>query len=141
MVTTVEQMRGRVELINPETLGPARGFSHVAASGDKVWVAGQIGCDASGRVLSPDSITDQFARAIENVGTALAAAGCRPQDVVKITYFVTDVPAYRAALGPIGEAYRRVFGRHYPATTLVGAAALFDPDALVEIECTAVRPS
>lgn len=131
---------GRIEHLNPEPLGPARGFSHVTRSGGRVWVAGQIGCDASGRLLSPGDLVAQFARAVRNLGTALAAAGCGPADVVKITYYVTDVAAYRAALSQIGQAYREVFGRHYPATTLVGVAALFDPEAMVEIECEAVAP-
>lgn len=129
-----------MELTNPAELGPARGFSHLARSGERVWVAGQIGADEAGRVLAPGDIVAQFGRAIEKVGMALAAAGCRPEDVAKITYYVTDVAAYRASLAEIGRAYRAVFGRHYPATTLVGVAALFDPEAMVEIECEAVRP-
>lgn len=82
----------------------------------------------------------QFQAAIRNVRTALEAAGCQPTDVVKITYYVTDVPAYRASLKTIGQAYREVFGHHYPATTLVGVNALFHPDALVEIDCVALSP-
>ena len=82
----------------------------------------------------------QFQAAIRNVGTALAAAGCEPTDVVKITYYVTDLPAYRAALKTIGQSYREVFGHHYPATTLVGVSALFHPDALIEIDCVALSP-
>lgn len=139
-MTIVREMRPSIEHLNPDGLGPARGFSHVTRAGDRVWVAGQIGCDGTGRVVSPGDLGAQFGRAIGNVGTALAAAGCGPADVVKITYFVTDVPAYRAARKEIGSAYRDVFGRHYPATTLVGVAALFDPDALVEIECEAIVP-
>jgi enamine deaminase RidA (YjgF/YER057c/UK114 family) len=129
-----------IEHLNPEALGPPRGFSHVTRGAGRVWVAGQIGCDATGRIVDPGSLVAQFGQAIRNVRTALAAAGCGPEDVVKITYFVTDVAGYRAALGEIGKAYREVFGRHYPATTLVGVAALFDPQAMVEIECEAIVP-
>jgi enamine deaminase RidA (YjgF/YER057c/UK114 family) len=136
-MTTVRKMR-RIECFSPESLGPARGFSHVTRSGDRVWVAGQVGRDGEGRIVSAGDVVSQFARAIRNLGTALAAAGCGPEDVVKITYYVTDVTAYRADLGRIGHAYRDVFGRHYPAATLVGVATLFDPEAMVEIECEAV---
>ena len=89
-------------------------------------------------MVAPGDLGAQFDLAIANLGRALAAAGAAPEDVVKLVYYVTDVPAYRAALPAIGEAYRRVFGRNYPATTLVGVAALFDPDAMVEIEAVAV---
>jgi enamine deaminase RidA (YjgF/YER057c/UK114 family) len=130
----------RVENINPSELGPAKGFSHATRAAGHVWLGGQIGADSSGRIQDPADIAAQFAVAVKNVRTALAAAGCRPEDVVKITYFVTDLAAYRAALTPIGTAYRDVFGRHYPATVLIGVTSLFDPDAKVEIECVAVVP-
>lgn len=130
-----------MELINPAELGPPVGFSHAARAGDLVHLGGQIGCDATGRIVAPGDLPAQFARAIGNVGIALRAAGCRPEDAVKLTYFVTDVPAYRASLRQIGRAYREVFGKHFPASSLFGIQALFDPQAMVEIECIAVRGS
>lgn len=125
--------------MNPPELGPPVGFSHAARAGDLVYTGGQIGCDASGRVLAPGNLVAQFARALANVGIALRAAGSRPERAIKLTYFVTDVPAYRAHLQEIGAAYREVFGRHYPATSLFGVQELFDPEALIEIECVAIR--
>lgn len=127
----------QVKFYNPQELAPPSGFAHAAASGGWVWLGGQIGCDASGRVLEPGDVVAQFQRAIQNVATALQAAGCSPLDVVKLTYFVTDVGAYRSALRPIGAAYREVFGKHYPATSLFGVSELFEPDAMIEIECVA----
>jgi enamine deaminase RidA (YjgF/YER057c/UK114 family) len=129
-----------VELISPPSLSPPVGFAHASAGGGFVWLGGQIGSDATGKVLAPGNIAEQFRQAIRNVGVALEAAGCPPARVVKLTYYVTDVAAYRAALKPIGEAYREVFGRHYPAATLVQVVELFDPEAMVEIDCIAVRP-
>ena len=81
----------------------------------------------------------QFGRAIQNLGVALQGAGCGPTDVVKITYLVTDVAIYRDLLKPIGAYYREVFGRHYPASTLLEVKGLFDPAAMVEIEAVAIR--
>ncbi|HKF16218.1 MAG TPA: RidA family protein [Candidatus Dormibacteraeota bacterium] len=130
-----------VELFNPPELAPPVGFSHAAAAGDLVVLGGQVGSDASGKVLAPGDITAQFTRAIRNVGTALRAAGSAPERAVKLTYFVTDVAAYRANLKPIGAAYREVFGHHYPATSLFEVNGLYDPEAMVEIECVAVRVS
>ena len=126
--------------LNPKELGPPRGFSHVTVAGGLVWVAGQIGSDETGRLLEPADVVAQFARAIRNIATALDAAGCKPEDTVKLTYFVTDLSIYKQNLSAIGDAYREVFGRHYPATTLVEVSSLFDRDAMVEIEAVAVRP-
>jgi enamine deaminase RidA (YjgF/YER057c/UK114 family) len=128
-----------IELFNPPGLAPPIGFAHAAAAGDLAVLGGQTGTDATGRIVAPGDLVAQFARAIRNVATALAAAGSGPDRVLKLTYFVTDVAAYRASLKPIGAAYRDVFGRHYPATSLFEVGGLFDPEALVEIECAAVR--
>lgn len=127
------------ENLNPPELAPALGFSHVTVSGQTVWTGGQTGTDAAGRIVEPGDVTAQFARAIRNVGTALRAAGCEPGDTVKLTYYVTDVAGYKRSLRAIGSEYQKVFGRHYPASTLVEVRSLFDPDALVEIEAVAVR--
>ena len=127
--------------VNPEDLGPARGFSHATVAGGLVWLGGQIGSDATGKVLDPGDIAAQYARAVRNVSVALRAVGSEPADVVKLTYYVTDLKTYKDNLRAIGGAYREVFGHHYPATTLVEVSSLFDPDALVEIEAVAVCPA
>ena len=126
--------------VNPKELGPARGFSHATIAGGTVWLGGQIGSDADGTIPEPGDIVAQFGRAIRNVSIALRAAGSAPADTVKLTYYVTDLNAYKANLQAIGSAYREVFGHHYPATTLVEVRSLFDPQALVEIEAVAVCP-
>ena len=127
--------------VNPEDLGPARGFSHATIAGGLVWLGGQIGSDATGKVLEPGDIAAQYARAVRNVSIALREAGSAPADVVKLTYYVTDLKAYKDNLRAIGAAYREVFGHHYPASTLVEVRSLFDPDALIEIDAVAVRPA
>ena len=126
------------ENVNPPELGPAVGFSHATRGGGFVFLGGQIGTDETGRVIEPGDIVAQFTRAIRNVETALRAAGSSPEQAVKLTYYVTDVAAYRAGLREIGAAYREVFGRHFPATSLFGVRELFDRDAMVEIECVAL---
>jgi enamine deaminase RidA (YjgF/YER057c/UK114 family) len=124
--------------VNPAELGPAQGFSHATVAGDTVWTGGQIGSDSTGNIPEPGDIVAQFVRAVHNISIALRAAGSSPSDTVKLTYYVTDVRAYKANLRAIGSAYREVFGHHYPATTLVEVRSLFHPDALVEIEAVAV---
>jgi enamine deaminase RidA (YjgF/YER057c/UK114 family) len=127
--------------VNPHELGPARGFSHATVAGGLVWLGGQIGSDSTGKVPEPNDIVAQYARAIRNVSIALQAAGSTPGATVKLTYYVTDLKAYKENLRAIGAAYREVFGNHYPATTLVQVRSLFDPAALVEIEAVALCPA
>lgn len=128
-------------MINPPGLGPTPGFSHVVVSDGLAWIAGHTATDSNGRITANGDLVAQFSMAIQNVGHALEAAGCSPTDVLKLTYYVTDVSAYRANLEPIGKAYRAVFGRHFPAATLIGVSALFDPNAMVEIDCVARAPA
>ena len=128
-------------LINPASLAPPIGFSHaVAARGQVLALAGQTGMDASGTITAPGDLVAQFAQALANFQTVVAAAGGQMTNVVKLTIFVTDVAGYRAQLKSLGDAYRAVFGRHYPAMTLVEVRRLFDPLALVEIEGLAILP-
>src|SRR5437870_4675862 len=82
------QPTGRPQNVNPEELAPARGFSHATVAGDTVWIGGQVGSDKTGSVVEPGDVVAQFARAIRNVAIALRAAGCRPEDTVKLTYYV-----------------------------------------------------
>jgi enamine deaminase RidA (YjgF/YER057c/UK114 family) len=97
-----------------------------------VHVAGQIGRGST--------LVEQFGAALDHVVAALAAAGARPEDVVSMQIFATDVAAYRASTRELGEAYRARFGRHYPAMALLGVSELVDPSALVEIVAVAVVP-
>ncbi|MGH8958345.1 MAG: RidA family protein [Acidimicrobiia bacterium] len=128
-----------MRLINPEGLPPAVGFSHVAVpeGGEPVFLAGQTGHRSDGSL--DDGLVAQFAAACRNVEIALAAAGAQPTDVAAMQILVTDVASYRAALSELGEAYRSVFGRHFPAMTLIGVSELFDPKAVVEIVATGYR--
>ncbi len=127
------------EVINPEALGAPKGFSHgiLAAPGRLLFVAGQIGMDADGRYPS-DEFVPQFERALANVLEVVKQAGGRPQDVCRLTIYATDKRAYLDSLKAVGEAYRGLMGRHYPAMALVEVSGLVEDRAVVEIEATAV---
>jgi len=127
--------------LSPEGLLPGVGFSHVAlpAAGQVVHVAGQTAHQPDGSVRGT-TIVAQADAALANLVTALGAAGARPEHLVALQLYVTDVSAYRESLGPIGAAWQARLGRHYPAVSLLGVAALFDPAALIEIVATAVIP-
>jgi enamine deaminase RidA (YjgF/YER057c/UK114 family) len=127
-------------LINPDTLPPPKGYSHavVAAGGTVVALAGQTGHAADGTIA--DDLVTQFDQAAKNVAEALRAASGKPEHLVQLLIFVTDVADYREHREEIGEAYRRHLGRHFPAMALLGVAELVDPRAKVELVGTAVVP-
>jgi NAD(P)-dependent dehydrogenase (short-subunit alcohol dehydrogenase family) len=131
---------GRFAIVNPPELGEPRGWNNGLldrGGGRTLFIAGQTARAASGQVPPADFVT-QFDRALANVLTVLHQAGGAPADIGRFTIYVTDVATYRAARKPLGEAYRRRMGAHYPAMALVQVTALVDPEALVEIEATAI---
>ena len=107
------------------------------AGGRTLFIAGQTARDDSGKVPPADFVS-QFDRALGNVLAVLRAAGGEPGDVGRLTIYVTDMAQYRAGLKPLGAVYRRLMGAHYPAMALVEVTSLVDPQAVVEIEATAV---
>jgi enamine deaminase RidA (YjgF/YER057c/UK114 family) len=130
------------EIVNPASLAKPVGFAHavVATPGRTVYLGGQTAQDPAGEIVG-DTIAEQFDVAAGNVVTALRAAGGSPEDLVSLIIYVTDVPAYRAALGELAPVYRQHFGQHYPAIALLGVAELFDPAAKLELVGTAVVPA
>jgi enamine deaminase RidA (YjgF/YER057c/UK114 family) len=129
------------EIVNPAGLARPSGFSHTIAArpGRTIYVGGQTAHDAEGN-LTGASMVEQFERAAGNLLTALTAAGAGPEHLVQLHIFVTDAAGYRAALGELGEAYRRHLGRHYPAVALFEVAGLYDPEARIELTAIAVVP-
>ena len=127
------------EIRNPDTLPPAQGFSHaiIAQAGRTVYLAGQTAQQLDGTIVG-STLAEQFDVAAGNVVKALEAAGAHPQDLVSMQIFVTDVAEYQRVSKQIGEAYRRHFGRHYPAMALLEISRLYDPKAKVELVAIAV---
>ena len=126
------------QFLNPEGLAPARGFSHgaVSAEGRTLYIAGQTGHHED--MTLDEDLVAQFARACRSVAAVITEAGGAPTDLVSMAIYTTDVPGYRESLGPIGDAYRQVFGKHFPPMALIGVAGLFDPEAKIELVCVAV---
>jgi len=129
-----------MEILQPPGWAKPRGYSNgVAARGRQVYVAGQVGWDEQGRFRTDDFV-GQARQALQNVVAVLAQAGARPEHIVRMTWYVTSKREYLAAGGKLGEAYREVIGRHYPAMTAIEVSALVEDGARVEIEVTAVVP-
>jgi enamine deaminase RidA (YjgF/YER057c/UK114 family) len=126
--------------ISPKALVPPSGYTPglLTSGGRLLFLAGQTGMDASGAIAAPGDVVAQFGQALANLQAVVAEAGGQMTDIVKLTIFVTDKAAYRARLAEIGAAYRAVFGKYYPAITLVEVRSLYDDQALVEIEGIAV---
>ncbi|HZV66237.1 MAG TPA: RidA family protein [Telluria sp.] len=129
-----------MEFLNPPGWPRPSGYSNgVAASGRTVCVSGMIGWDAQGRFLT-DDFAGQARQALLNIVAVLAEAGAAPSHIARMTWYVLDKREYLAAQRELGEAYRAVIGRHYPAMTAVQVAALVEDRARVEIEVTAIVP-
>ncbi len=129
-----------MEFLQPPGWERARGYSNgVAASGRQIYVSGMIGWDGQCQ-FHTDDFAGQVRQALQNVVDVLAEAGAKPEHIVRMTWYVTDKKEYAAAGKEVGQAYRDIIGRHYPAMTAVQVAGLVEDRARVEIEVTAVVP-
>jgi enamine deaminase RidA (YjgF/YER057c/UK114 family) len=128
------------QIVNPPNLTAPSGYSHgiLTDGGRLLFLAGQVGSDATGRIAKPNDLVGQFDQAISNIRTVVEAAGGRATDVVKLNVFVRSRDDYVANLKPLGAVFRRHFGSYYPAMALFQVSALFDREALVELEGMAV---
>jgi len=129
-------------VINPEALGAPRGYSNgmlAPEGGRMLCVAGQIAWDSDQRIVS-DRFAEQFRQALGNVVAVVREAGGGPEHILRLTMYVVDRHEYVEQLSEVGEAYRTLMERSYPAMALVEISALLEPGAKVEIEATAMVP-
>ncbi len=123
----------------PDWPRPKGYVNGMLGAGRTVFVAGQIGWNAEQRFAA--GLVAQIEQAMRNVLAVLAEAGAGPEHVARMTWYVTDIPAYRATVKDLGPIWRALMGRHFPAMAVVGVTELVEPAALVEIEATAVLPA
>jgi enamine deaminase RidA (YjgF/YER057c/UK114 family) len=129
-----------IQVVNPEGWPRPKGYANaVVAQGRLVFIAGMIGWDSEGRFHS-DEFGAQARQALQNVAEALRAAGGKPENIVRMTWYVTDKREYLAAGREVGQAFREIIGAYNAAMTAVEVTALMEDRAKVEIECTAVLP-
>jgi enamine deaminase RidA (YjgF/YER057c/UK114 family) len=130
-------MTGR-RILQPAGWPRPSGYSNgIAADGPTIVLAGQIGWDPISGCLA-EGLAAQVEQALHNIVALLAEAGAESTDVVRLTWFVTDMEQYRRDAKAIGQSYRRVMGKHYPTMSVIGVSCLVVREALVEIEATAV---
>ena len=123
----------------PEGWPRPRGYSNgIQADGEQVFVAGMIGWNEQEELA--EGFVAQLAQALKNTVAVLAEAGAGPQHVVRMTWYVKDLDAYRDNIKDVGPAYREIMGKNFPAMAVIGISDLVDKGALIEIETTAVIP-
>ena len=126
--------------ILPEGWPQPRGYANgMVAEGKVLVTGGLVGWDAQG--VFAKGFVAQVGQTLANIKAVVEAGGGRVEDIVRLTWYVTDIATYRASLKEMGPAYREVFGRHFPAMAVVAVTALVEPEALLEIEATAVVAS
>jgi enamine deaminase RidA (YjgF/YER057c/UK114 family) len=128
------------EILQPEGWAKPVGYANgVAARGRMVFVGGQVGWNRLCE-FETDDLVGQVRQTLANVVAILAEAGAGPEHITSMTWYFTDKREYLANLKGIGEAYRQVIGRHFPAMAAVQVVALIEDRAKVEIQATAVVP-
>ena len=131
------------KLINPDSLGPPKGYSNgvlADAGGRLLFIAGQVAWNKEQNIVSDDFV-EQFDQALANVITVLTAAGGEPSNIARLVIYVTSKGEYLERTREVGERYRKHMGKHFPAMALVQVAGLVDNAAKVEIEGMAVLPA
>lgn len=129
-----------VEFLQPEGWAKPVGYANgVAARGRTIYVGGQVGWNAECR-FETDDFVGQVRQTLENVVAVLAAGGAEPHHITSMTWYFTDKQEYTRNLRGIGEAYRAVIGRHFPAMAAMQVVALVEDRARIEIQATAVVP-
>ncbi len=126
------------QVIHPKGWAAAKGYANgVLCSDGQLFVGGQIGWNADQEFETHDFV-GRLQQALSNVVSVVEAAGGTVTDIVRLTWYLTDKKEYISRQKEVGEVYRRVMGRHFPAMTVVVVKELIEDEALLEIEATAV---
>ncbi|MFU0505442.1 RidA family protein [Pseudaminobacter sp. NGMCC 1.201702] len=129
------------QLLHPANWKPAKGYANgILAEGRAVYVGGQIGWTGD-QIFEAKDLAGQTRQTLQNIVDIVAEAGGRPEHIVKMTWYIISKADYLANLKAVGDAYRSVMGKHFPAMAMVQVAALIEDEAKVEIEAVAVLPN
>ena len=129
-----------LKALQPDGWARPVGYANgVSARGRVIHVAGQIGWNKDA-VFETDDFVGQVRQSLRNIVTVLACDNARPEHIVSMTWYFTNKRDYLGNLKAVGEAYRAIIGRHFPAMTAIEVAALMEDRAKVEIQAVAVVP-
>jgi enamine deaminase RidA (YjgF/YER057c/UK114 family) len=135
------QAKPPAEMVNAPELATPPGYSHAAvvSGGRIVFVAGQVGMNKAGEMVSKDDFRAQVEQAFRNLKAVLAAAGAKPENVVKLNYYVVGINHEKLlAMRAVRDSF--VDAKHPPVSTLAGVESLFREDCQFEVEAVAVVP-
>ena len=128
------------EFLDPKGWVQPKGYANgMLAEGRMIFTGGLIGWNAQ-QIFEHGDLVGQFEQTLKNIVAVLAEANAGPEHLVRMTWYITDKREYLDNLKGLGQAYRRVLGRHFPAMAVVQVVALMEDEAKVEIEATAVIP-
>ncbi len=128
------------KIVQPDGWKEPKGYANgVLAEGATLYIGGQIGWNADQVFVAKDFV-GQMEQALINILAVLEAGGGSPEHLTRLTWYVTDKQEYLAKQREVGQAYRRVLGKNFPAMTMVVVSALVEDEAMIEIEATAVIP-
>jgi enamine deaminase RidA (YjgF/YER057c/UK114 family) len=129
------------KVIQPNGWAAAKGYANGMLTSDgTLYIGGQIGWTAEQKFETHDFI-GQMEQALRNIVDVVLAAGGQVSDITRLTWYVIDKKEYVARQREVGEVYRRVLGRHFPAMSMLVISGLIEDEALLEIEATAVISS
>lgn len=128
-----------IRSIQPEGWAKPKGYANGMLVDGRLYIGGQIGWTAE-QVFERKDFIGQMEQALENIVAVVRAAGGEVEHITRLTWYVVDKQEYVARQREVGEAYRRVMGRHFPVMTMVVVAGLIEDEALVEIEANAEIP-
>ena len=125
------------KIVQPEGWAPAKGYANgILTEGKTLYIGGQIGWNSE-KIFEEKGFIGQMEQVLKNIKEIVEAAGGRVENIVRLTWFIIDKGDYMANQSAVGAAYRRVFGRHFPAMSVVVVKELIEDEALIEIEATA----
>jgi enamine deaminase RidA (YjgF/YER057c/UK114 family) len=130
------------DIVLPEGWSRPPGWSHaitIPSGAQMIVVAGQFGWDPDTQKCVSNVFAEQWERALKNVRAVVEAAGGSVSTIASLRIYVTSLDQYHSAGRELGGAWMSVFGKHFPAMTLVQVSGLTDPEALLEIEAVAHR--
>ncbi len=122
------------EMINPKNVHWPFGYTHIAKLGDTVHISGQLPLDQEGKIVGEGDITLQTDKTYENLQKCLESVGATINDIVMLRIFVTDLEEFQKT----AEVRTKYFGKYRPATTGLEISRLYFPEAMIEVEATAV---
>ena len=123
-----------MKIVNPPGWKRPSGYSNGVVENGFLFLSGQVGWNEAGE-FSRDFV-EQVRQALSNVCAVIEAAGAKPEQIVRLTWYVTDRQTYKARLAEIGTLYREIIGRHFPAMSVIQVSGLVEDAAQVEIEAT-----